>query len=931
VSRYRVLEILGGGGMGIVYKAEDIKLGRHVALKFLPEELAGNPVAIKRLEREARAASALDQPHICAVYDFDQYEGQPFIAMQYLHGKTIRERIDATRSSKVPFRPAELIEIALQIIGALDSAHAKGIIHRDIKPANIFLTESGEAKILDFGVAALQDLGSAAEQDPMDDFATVAGQSSTTQNASAQGAIRDLKLTRTGVAMGTASYMSPEQIRGEKLDCRTDLFSFGLVLYEMATGRRAFQGDTTVVMHDAILHHGFASPRSLNGEIPANLERIIIRALEKDRDLRYKTAAQIQDGLLRLRERGSRKWSSRRLGFLAAPALVLGVAAILLRRQPAHGTSQIDNLKEQQLTSNSAENPVQGGGIISPDGKYLAYADRLGIHVKEIDTGETRTIPQPEGFDAKNTYWFIGAWFPSSQEFLVNTRSVGADPRFWNADGASIWKVSLDGPPRKIRENAEVFSVSPDGSRIAFGTRTGKLGDREIWLMGSDGGQPQKLFETSEEHMITGLQWSQDGRHVFYLDADKDVTKVISRELSGLSATPVSSWPEGPGKMLMLVFLFLRDGRMLYVAREPGHSDNKCNLWQQRVDPGNGHALASPAQITNWDGFCLDSLSASADSKRLAFTHWTSQTNILIGDRATASSKDFAPAALTMNEGWNIFLDWTGDSKAVLFSSDHRYGKWEIFYQLVGADNPRTVITGPAAVGLSLTTVWGTGTRMSPDDRWILYFVNAPSDPVRKSQVLMRVPVSGGLPERVAEAGRAATLGCSKVIGGSCVIEERTPDQREVVFTALNPLNGRGRELARIATASLPNEGVCGLDDVCYPWALSRDGGTIAVHGHRSNYFELISTRTGRTNSLDVHGWPVLDWVSWSPSGDSLYVSAVSNRDAMVLHVGLNGNTRVLWREKGDFGLSAVPSPDSRLLALMRWRVSNNVWMIDNF
>jgi eukaryotic-like serine/threonine-protein kinase len=478
VSRYRVLEILGGGGMGVVYKAEDIKLGRHVALKFLPEELAGNPVAIKRLEREARAASALDQPHICAVYDFDQYEGQPFIAMQYLHGKTIRERIDATRSSQVPFRPAELIEIALQIIGALDSAHAKGIIHRDIKPANIFLTESGEAKILDFGVAALQDLGPAAEQDSADDFATVAGQSSTTtQNASAQGAIRDLKLTRTGVAMGTASYLSPEQIRSEKLDCRTDLFSFGLVLYEMATGRRAFHGDTTVVMHDAILHHGFASPRSLNGEIPVNLERIINRALQKDRDLRYQTAAQIQDDLLRLRERGSQRWRSPRLGLAAAAAAILIIVpTAVLRWRTAPATPRITDPRQRKLTNNSPDNPLQGRALISPDGKYLAYADRLGIHVQLIETGQTTTVPQPEGFDAKDSYWSIAAWFPSSKEFLVNARPATEDQNNGTAQGVSIWAVTLTGAPRKLRENAEASSVSPDGTWIAFGTRPGRIG-----------------------------------------------------------------------------------------------------------------------------------------------------------------------------------------------------------------------------------------------------------------------------------------------------------------------------------------------------------------------------------------------------------------------------------------------------------------------
>ena len=400
--------------MGIVYKAEDIKLGRHVALKFLPEELAGNPVAIKRLEREARAASALDQPHICAVYDFDRYQGQPFIVMQYLNGQTIRERIDATRSGEVPFRTEELIEIAIQITGALESAHAKGIIHRDIKPANIFLTQSGEAKILDFGVAALQDLGSSPGQGSPEDFVTASAQFS----PATEWISSDLKLTRTGTAVGTASYMSPEQIRGDKLDARTDLFSFGLVLYEMATGRRAFQGDATAVLHDAILHHSFGSPRSLNGEIPASLERIIDRALQKDRNLRHQTAAQIRDDLVRLRERGPRRWRFGRFGLIAAAILVVAAAAVYEWRS-APVAARIADPKQRRLTGNSVDNPVQGNSAISPDARHLAYADHLGIHIQQIDTGETTTIPQPDGFDANNFSWSIVGWFPSNRSFLL--------------------------------------------------------------------------------------------------------------------------------------------------------------------------------------------------------------------------------------------------------------------------------------------------------------------------------------------------------------------------------------------------------------------------------------------------------------------------------------------------------------------------------
>jgi Tol biopolymer transport system component len=401
---------------------------------------------------------------------------------------------------------------------------------------------------------------------------------------------------------------------------------------------------------------------------------------------------------------------------------------------------------------------------------------------------------------------------------------------------------------------------------------------------------------------------------------------VFSKELAGSSQIPLASWHGDP----LMQLTWLRDGRILYLVKKRGYSDANCDLWQQRVDPRTGRAQERPARITNWDGFCIYSLSASADSKRLAFIRELNEMNIGIGDLTATGRKHFSTVPFTLSEGWNNFLDWTADSKGVLFASD-RNGKWQIFLQSVGAEDARPLVAGQAALGLSLTAVWGTGAKLSPDDRWLLYFVNDDHDPVAKTQVLMRVPVGGGVAERIADAGRAATLACSKVKGGSCVIEERTPDQKDIVFTAVNPLSGRGREIDRIATASLPNESVCGPDDVCYPWALSPDGGTIAVHGHRSNHFELISTKTGRTSSLDAHGWHVLDGVSWSSSGDSLYVPAIRGGDALLLYVGLNGETRVVLRVTGTLLTTAFPSPDSRLLAVMRWRESRNVWMIDNF
>ena len=874
-----MFEQLGAGGMGAVFRAHDTRLQRDVALKLLPPPLFADESARLRLVREARAAAALNHPGICTIHEVGDSDGEIYIAMELVPGRPLSALVPAGGL------PTEtVLGYGVQIADALAHAHEHGVIHRDLKSANVVITPAGRAKVLDFGLARRPPGGGDAVR-----------------------ASADPTLTETGAIVGTPHYLAPEVLRGERGDRPSDIWALGVLLHELLAGALPFSGRTGFELSAAILNQ---SPAPLPPRVPPGLRALVERCMAKDPAQRFRNAGEVRAALEALQSGSAataagapaaRRWVFRAVRTLVLAGIVAGAGWIAVR-QPWRSKE----LKQRQLTSNPAENLV-AYGVISPDGKTLAMVDLSGLSLRAIDSGESNALKIPDGFTLAGYPFPMVSWFPDGSQLLLSGRAPDGTPYAWALP-------VLAGRARKIIVGGELATFSRDGSHLAY-VKHVKDGN-DIWCSGPNGEEPRRIAASDSSGTITTWAvWSPSGRRVVYTRGSQGPqgirVELESCDLQGHRRRALSN-PPGQSIHPLAVSGWLPDGRLVFGLSDPAPSQADMNLWSLHVDPNSGEPSGKPRRITQWQRLSfLVPTATSADGKRLSVDVLQYQSDCYVGSLAGGDSALKDVIRLTRDDRFDLQPSWTPDGKAILFASD-RNGSWDIFRQPLDATEAEPLVTGPGDQ---------FGPRMSPDGAWILFKDGgvAPFKPASQGARIMRMPVTGGPPEKVLDTQASATIRCGLRAGGPCVLSEL--DHGQMVFTAFDPVRGRGLELART-----PAEGVLA-------WDLSPDGTALVVADQQDSLRDLrvISTRGGATRNVRMDHRLEIVSVAWAADGASwLIVGTDAKTSWRLARLDPDGKTTALIPPQ-LWMYSSAASPDGRHVVYTSNTGDANIWLLEDF